>query len=252
MIIVDDGSTDNTEEAIQPYLKDERIKYIYKNNSGQAKSLNFGVSYATREFIVFLDSDDEAYENWLQTAFENIDEITGIVCAGAVRKFADGTSIKEGLADYTFFGETKRMRFTCGSLFMRRKIFLDIGGYDGDMKSNIQTDLGYRLIEYLHNSKYQAVPLNDKYLVQINIHEGERIRTNWQKRKEGGIQFLNKHYNFIRKNDKKEIANLCSTIAFSTYKLKQRKESVKYLLKAIKYRPLRSVNYLRIVKYAFL
>ena len=251
LIIVDDGSTDNTEEVLKPYLEDKRIQYIKKKNTGQAHSLNTGVGYAKGEFIVFLDSDDEAYNNWLEVASKNIKEDTGILCVGAIRKFADGTVIQEGLTQYTFYNETQKLKFTCGSLFMRRNIFLELGGYDAGMRSNIQTDLGYRLINYFRSSPLKAVGV-EEYLVQINIHNGERIRTNWQKRTEGGIQFLNKHYKFIYDNNKKEIANLCSTIAFSNYKLKKRKQSVKYLIKAIKHNPLRGINYIRVFKYAFM
>lgn len=252
LILVDDGSTDNTEQAIQKYLSDDRIRYIKKHNSGQASSLNIGVGYAKGDFIVFLDSDDIAYPNWLEVAAANIKDNTGILSVGAVRKFSNGHSVQEGMNTWKLYGKTWHLKFTCGSLFIRRSAFNAIGGYDAELKSNIQTDLGYRLVAYLQQTNLQAVILPNQYLVQINIHEGERIRTNWRKRRDGGIQFLNKHYRFIYENDRKEIANICATIAFSSYKLKQRMQSLEYLLKAIKHNPLHGVNYLRILKYAFL
>ncbi|TKK65030.1 glycosyltransferase family 2 protein [Ilyomonas limi] len=251
MIIVDDGSTDNTQQAIQPYLADKRISYIKKNNTGQPDSLNVGVSHAKCEFIVFLDSDDEAYTHWLQTVAPYLKEDVAIACAGAIRKLLDGTKIEEGLSDYKLYGKTYRLKFTCGSLFIRRTIFNAIGGYDATMRSAIQTDLGYRLIDYIRKRHYKTVAV-EQNLVQINIHAGERIRTNWSRRREGSIQFLNKHFAFIQQNDKREIASLCSTIAFSSYKLKRKKEALRYLLMAIKYHPQRGVNYLRVVKYTLL
>jgi hypothetical protein len=176
---------------------------------------------------------------------------TGIVCIGAIRKFADGTMIEEDMNEFRLFGKTLRLKFTCGSLFIKRSVFAAIGGYDAGLKSNIQTDLGYRILSYLKNTSLQSVVI-DEYLVQINVHDGPRIRTNWGKRREGGIQFLNKHYNFIRENDPKNISNICASIAFSNYKLKKRSESVLYLLKAIRHNPARGVNYLRIFKYALM
>ena len=251
LFVIDDGSTDNTEQAVQEYLKDHRIKYIKKNNSGQADSLNFGVNQTSGEFITFLDSDDEAYPNWLEVINKNIKEDTSVVCSGAMRKLTDGTLVHERIDKWKFFGEVVRFRFTCGSLFMKRQIFLDIGGYDSEMKSNIQTDMGYRLLTYLKNTNRKIVAV-DEYLVQVNIHNGPRIRTNWEKRRDGTKQLLNKHYDFIRENVPKDILNSYAIIAFSNYKLRQRRESLRYLFKVIKLKPLAPTNYLKIIKYAFL
>ncbi len=59
-IVVDDGSTDHTEEVIQSYIvKDERIRYVrHPNNVGVAAARNTGIRYAQGTWITFLDSDD--------------------------------------------------------------------------------------------------------------------------------------------------------------------------------------------------
>ena len=59
LIIVDDCSTDNTDEVVQPFLPDERIKY-FKNekNSGAALTRNKAMREANGEWVAFLDSDD--------------------------------------------------------------------------------------------------------------------------------------------------------------------------------------------------
>jgi glycosyltransferase involved in cell wall biosynthesis len=251
LIIVDDGSTDNTEEVMQQFLTDTRIKYVKKTNTGQADSLNVGASHASGEFITFLDSDDEAYPNWLQVVNENIKEDTSVICVAAMRKLLDGRLIKEHICRWKFFGETIRYKFTCGSLFLKKHILLDIGGYDPELKCNIQTDLGYRLIGYLMNTNRKIVAVSE-YLVQINLHDGPRIRTNWEKRREGTKQFLDKHYKFIRQNMPQDIVSSYAIIAYSNYKLKKRKESLQYLLKVIKLRPLTPANYLKFIKYALM
>lgn len=58
LIILDDGSIDNTEIIVQKYLHDKRIKYFKLQHKGQMPSLNFGVHQAVGEIISFLDSDD--------------------------------------------------------------------------------------------------------------------------------------------------------------------------------------------------
>lgn len=59
LIIIDDGSTDNTKEKVQKYEKlDERIKYIYQNNLERSTARNNGIKKAKNNWICFLDSDD--------------------------------------------------------------------------------------------------------------------------------------------------------------------------------------------------
>ena len=58
VLIVNDGSTDNLEEAIAPYLKDVRFRYISQENRGLAGARNTGIRASQGEYLVFLDSDD--------------------------------------------------------------------------------------------------------------------------------------------------------------------------------------------------
>jgi glycosyltransferase involved in cell wall biosynthesis len=59
IIIVDDGSTDHTESALQIFLKHDQISLIkHLNNQGVAKAKNTGIIHAKNKFVVLLDSDD--------------------------------------------------------------------------------------------------------------------------------------------------------------------------------------------------
>lgn len=55
IIVVDDGSPDNTREVAQRY---PQIRYVYQENSGIAAARNTGIAHATRDFLQFLDADD--------------------------------------------------------------------------------------------------------------------------------------------------------------------------------------------------
>lgn len=65
IIIVDDGSNDNTEEIVIKKYNDH-VKYIKKKNGGPSSSRNFGMKYATGDYIAFLDSDDIWYIDKLE------------------------------------------------------------------------------------------------------------------------------------------------------------------------------------------
>ncbi len=59
LLIVDDCSTDNTDEVVAPFLTDSRIKYLHnEHNSGAALTRNYAMREAHGEWIAFLDSDD--------------------------------------------------------------------------------------------------------------------------------------------------------------------------------------------------
>lgn len=57
IILINDGSTDNTEKIIKTY-QDKRIKYFKNDNHGIGYSRNFGINQSTSKYIMFLDSDD--------------------------------------------------------------------------------------------------------------------------------------------------------------------------------------------------
>ncbi len=57
IIVIDDGSTDDTYKILKPYL--HKIKYIYQDNSGPSRARNVGIQEAKGEYIAFLDADDK-------------------------------------------------------------------------------------------------------------------------------------------------------------------------------------------------
>ena len=72
VIIIDDGSTDNTKEIIDKF-DDKRIKYIkIKENLGGSNARNIGIRHATGRYISFQDSDDISYTNKLELQFNNM------------------------------------------------------------------------------------------------------------------------------------------------------------------------------------
>ena len=75
IIIIDDGSTDNTKEKISKYLDTKYdIKYFYQSNAGFAKSRNEAIKKSGGKWIILLDHDDICYENRLQIQYNEINQ----------------------------------------------------------------------------------------------------------------------------------------------------------------------------------
>jgi glycosyltransferase involved in cell wall biosynthesis len=73
IIIIDDGSTDNSAKIVEKYSKkDSRIKTVYKKNYGVSAARNTGISLATGEYVTFIDSDDLIHESYVSNLLLNI------------------------------------------------------------------------------------------------------------------------------------------------------------------------------------
>ncbi len=66
LIIVDDGSTDNTKEVVANYAN-PCIKYVFQKNAGQSAARNTGIRHSKGEWIAYLDSDDELTPLYMET-----------------------------------------------------------------------------------------------------------------------------------------------------------------------------------------
>src|SRR6476659_9169501 len=69
LLVVDDGSTDDTEKAIETF-QDSRIRYFKQENRGQAVARNAGLEKAKGDWIAFLDSDNELLPDFIDEALK--------------------------------------------------------------------------------------------------------------------------------------------------------------------------------------
>lgn len=94
VIVVDDGSIDNTKNFVLEYLKKTtlNLRYIFKDNGGKHTALNIGIEAANGKYFIILDSDDIFSDNCLKyffdktTAIDNDEKFCGIICRCAEMK----------------------------------------------------------------------------------------------------------------------------------------------------------------------
>ena len=93
-ILVNDGSTDSSQQIAEEYLVDSRFKLINQSNKGLSGARNTGISHIREEstFISFVDSDDYIYPDFLETLIEHIEDDVDII-EGMIEYFNDETKV---------------------------------------------------------------------------------------------------------------------------------------------------------------
>jgi glycosyltransferase involved in cell wall biosynthesis len=149
IIVVDDGSTDNTSQRIKPYQK--KIKYIYTENGGPAHARNIGITRAKGEYISFLDSDDLYYPYKTQSQTAILDKYSdiGMVCT----EFS-------GFDDKDFWDEFHLKKYhesayrngrqTYDNIFLK-SISLAEAGLHFEKRSHRKIYMGHIFDEYIKN-----------------------------------------------------------------------------------------------------
>lgn len=151
VILVDDGSTDNSREIALEYRNmDRRIKYFYKENGGLSSARNKGIEECKGEYLFFLDSDDMLVSNAVSRLVEiAIGTGSEIVC-GKVQKFLDGKNVSKKhsiRASYQIFNATEALLqlfyrqiqgYACGKLFLK-SVFAGVKFPEGKLYEDLFT-----------------------------------------------------------------------------------------------------------------
>ncbi|HBY5180459.1 TPA: glycosyltransferase, partial [Klebsiella pneumoniae] len=118
IIVVDDGSTDNSLSVLEKYNENESITIIKKSNSGISLTRNLGVERAKGDYIFFLDSDDKIAPGSLAKIFNilNNGNIDILFFAGSVFYDIDTTN--------SFMPIYERARQTCNSIMSSSDFFI--------------------------------------------------------------------------------------------------------------------------------
>jgi len=103
LLLIDDGSTDNTEEVVGGFaMNDQRIRYIYQTNAERGAARNNGIRNASGPYLVFFDSDDEMKNNYLRVLYDGIASHPGydFYCANYVYN-RDGVEVRSYMDQYS-------------------------------------------------------------------------------------------------------------------------------------------------------
>ena len=102
IIVINDGSTDNTEQILKKYAnKNDKIKYIYQENKGATYARNRGIEEANGKWVIFLDADDELEDNMINNIdLEKIEKEKIDLVIGNYKKIDKDGNILSIVQDY--------------------------------------------------------------------------------------------------------------------------------------------------------
>lgn len=201
LIIVDDGSTDETESKVLG-IEDDRIKYFKKENEERAAARNYGIKKAKGDFITFLDSDDLLYPNYLSEALRLIQANEKHVFFHLAYEMID----TEGRVLFKVNqrkGNVNRQLLTgnhlsCIGVFLKREILLDFPfNEDRDLSGTEDWELWMRLAsryEIKYSNVISAVMINHDSRSVLNIEE-QKIK----KRIDLALKYVFEDEAFIKK-----------------------------------------------------
>ena len=139
LIVVDDGSVDDTAQKVKAKLQDQRIRYIYQENAKQGKARNNGIAHATAEWITILDADDRWMPEKLQLQLALANETNAdVLCSRANLIDAEGNYVADKQLDTLQTGWLRpqqallngRNDIIFSTVLMKKTVLNAVGGFN--------------------------------------------------------------------------------------------------------------------------
>lgn len=138
VIVVDDGSQDDTADIARQYTDDERVKLIEQENQGKGGALNTGLENATGDFLACVDADSHVKKEAVKNIISGFDDDVGAI-ASAMKVYEPETWVQKmqwleymvGIFMRNIMGILDAINVTPGPLSVYRKdVIEDLGGFD--------------------------------------------------------------------------------------------------------------------------
>jgi glycosyltransferase involved in cell wall biosynthesis len=194
LVVVDDGSTDETKEVVERF-PDPRVRYVYRPNGGLSAARNTGAEAARGQLVIFLDDDDR----FDPSALSRIASAVGpdgdkVVSWGASLVDDEGKPVELRLpedqgpafADY-------RALFKAGTFAVPRDLYFSVGGFDEQLRTSHQTEFALRLLPACRSRGIDVVAVDDPLIVIVRRGAGRRERNDPERLLQASLAILDRH-----------------------------------------------------------
>ena len=194
VLVIDDGSQDDTRAVMAPFRSDPRVRYIFQQNGGQASAKNHGIREAQGEYVAFLDADDMWVSDKLERQMPLFLRSPAVGVVYSRFAYIDEAGSELRVEDYELFrGRVSgpmliRNFIGFGTSVVRKECFDRLGSFDEAIGMGIDYDL------WLRFSTQYEFDYVDRPLLRYREWPGQMSR-NWRVRYLNGIAIMR---NFLR------------------------------------------------------
>jgi len=167
IVVVDDGSTDDTKKIIQGF---PMVKYVYQNNAGPAKARNRGFETSKGQVVFFTDSDCIPHQDWIETMLEGFEGARVSVVCGSYGIVNRENLLARCIHQEIRFRHLKLMpeypkAFGSYNFCILRRVFDEVGGFDASYRraSGEDNDLSYKVLKKGYKIRFQKEALVDHH-----------------------------------------------------------------------------------------
>ena len=177
IIVIDDGSTDNTREIIEK--KFPQVRYFYISNQGASKARNYGIQRARGEYIAFLDADDLWLQEKLEKQLKVFNADHELMMVFTEHRAFDANGFRKAMfskKERLMKGDVVKNIFLYSyvalpTVMVRRKVFKEIGCFEENLQVAEDDNLWMRIA-----LKFR-IHLLDEVLVHVRLRENSLTRT---------------------------------------------------------------------------
>lgn len=176
VIVIDDGSTDNTQKIMREhYYRNEKVKYYYQDNNGVSTARNKGILKSKGAFIAFLDSDDSWEPNKLELQVSILKKFDDVYFVASKQR--KSMTQEDELEEVIFKKLLYSNSIVTSSVLLKKEVFNYLNGFKNDQKYSEDYNLWLRL-----SFRYRGLIIN-RVLVKYDNTEGGLSSNLWEMEK---------------------------------------------------------------------
>ena len=221
LIIIDDGSTDDTVLLLEEFLIDSRIKFYSQVNVGVSSSRNTGSKIAIGKYLIFLDSDDFLLPNCLSQISSKMRENPDYFVWGV--RLVSQNKVVEVIPKIDAY-----YSLLTGTYAIKRKVFLELKGFDEKLNFGENTELFHRA--KIHHLSYRYLDFLG-LVYNYNEYGGSK---NLQNMIDSNLIILEKHNDTLSSHSKRLYHQV---IGVNQLRFRRFTEARFHLWKAFSYNP---------------